>query len=272
MEKHESSSEMSPRSKRLRSRVERAALIIILFGLPLNTFSQTPEEAFSKGNELYRRGQFQEALRAYESILSQGYVSSELYFNMGNVYFRLNKIARAILSYERASRLRPGDPDVENNLKLAQLKTADRIDPVPELFVFSWLRALGSIISREIATAGFIVSWLLLFLSLSVLSVLKRLSFLSATRRIAVVAVVGVVVLGSFMGIHAWERSAGRDQAVILAPVVTAKFSPDEQGADAFVIHEGLKVRMSDSVADWEKITLPDGKVGWIRSEHCEKI
>ncbi len=254
------------------SRVHLVPLVWLLAVLCVPGIAQTPEELFSKGNEFYRKGQFDAALKEYNSILSRGFVSPELYFNTGNAYFRLNKISPAILAYERALRSGPHDPDVVHNLKLANLRTMDRIDAVPELFVFQWLRSVGGLLSRDAAEMVFMFSWLFLFVSLSVLSVLKRVSFLSLARRFVFAALLGVVISGGFMSIHSWEMSAGKDQAVIIVPVVTAKSSPDEMGADAFVVHEGLKVRTSDYVADWTKITLPDGKVGWIRSNHCEWI
>ncbi|MBI4428120.1 MAG: tetratricopeptide repeat protein [Ignavibacteriales bacterium] len=249
--------------------IVRAVFTFVVFD---HAFAQSPEELFSKGNESYRSGQFQAAVKEYESIINQGYSSSELYFNIGNAYFRLNKIAPAVLAYERAARIRPGDPDIVHNLKLANLKIIDRIDPVPELFIFQWMRIFGSLLSHESATTGFIMSWALMFISLSILSILKQVSFLSMTRWVVAVSLACVVAFGGFMGIHSWEASAGQNQAIIMAPVVTAKSSPDDQGVDAFVIHEGLKVQTSDAIADWKKIILPDGKVGWIRSDQCKTI
>ena len=253
-----------------RKGINAAFLMTLVAAFPL--FAQSPTDAFNRGNELYREGQFREALNEYETIMRQGYVSSELYFNIGNACYRLNKIAPAILAYERADRMSPSDPDVAHNIKLVNLKTLDRIDPVPELFVFQWLRTVAGILSQQTATTLFVLSWLFMFVSLSVLSVLKQLSFLAVTRWLVISSLAGVIVFGGFMGIHYWEINAGQGQSIIVATVVTAKSSPDDQGADAFVIHEGLKVRMTDTVGDWIKIILPDGKVGWIRSQHCERI
>ncbi|HLF19293.1 MAG TPA: tetratricopeptide repeat protein [Bacteroidota bacterium] len=260
------------RSTRLNSptRIGAAFLVIVMTIFPV--YAQTPVDAFNRGNELYRKNQFQEALNEYETIIKQGYISSELYFNIGNANFRLNRIAAAILAYARAARMNPNDPDLVHNIKLVNLRTLDRIDPVPELFVFQWLRAAGGIVSQKTSTAMFVLSWSFMFVSLSVLSVLKRISFLAATRWLVICSMGGVIVFGGFMSIQHWEINAGKDQSIVIAPVVTAKSSPDDQGTDAFVIHEGLKVRMTDTVGDWIKIILPDGKVGWIRTQHCERI
>ena len=99
---------------------------IVLFSCTV--LAQTPKDAFNRGNELYRAGKYQEAVKEYESIIKQGKFSAELYFNLGNAYYRDRQLARAILSYERAAQLHPNDPDIEHNLKLAYLKTVDRIE------------------------------------------------------------------------------------------------------------------------------------------------
>jgi len=236
------------------------------------SYPQTPTEAFARGNELYRKGQFQEALKEYESILAQGYVSADLYFNIGNSYYRLGKIAPAIVAYERANRLRPNDPDVLYNLKLVNLRTIDRIEAVPELFVFQWLRVLSGAIARETTTVLFAAGWSLFFLSLATMYAVRRSALVERVRWLVLTGFLGSLVFGGMLGLQYWETNATKDQSIISAPAVTAKSSPDDQSMDAFVIHEGLKVRTSDRVGDWLKIILPDGKVGWIRSNQCEQI
>ena len=235
-------------------------------------FAQTPGDAFQRGNEFYRAGRFQEALNEYENIRKQCYESPELYFNIGNVYYRFGKTAPAILAYERANRLRPGDPDIDYNLNLLNLKTVDRIEPVPELFVYQWLRVVARLLSNEITTNLFAASWLCLFLALTLMYIVRRIVFTEMLRWFALASLSGIVLLGGMWILQVWVENAERGQSIVTAQVVTAKSSPDDQSVDAFVIHEGLKVRQGDSVGEWIRITLPDGKVGWIRSMQCERI
>ncbi len=245
-----------------------AAVTVIFVSSAL---AQTAEDVFQHGNELYRAGKFQEATKEYERIIKQGAVSAELYFNLGNAYYRNEQLALAILSYERASLLRPNDPDIEHNLKLVYLKTIDRIEPVPEMFLIQWMRVAGSMISPVWVRILFIISWIVLFGSLAILYVVRHAYILRLTRILFFCALVSVVLWSVMMGIQSFQDTA-KDKAVVTAQTITAKSSPDVKSVDAFVIHEGVKVRLTDAVGDWVKITLVDGKVGWILSEQCERI
>jgi hypothetical protein len=194
-----------------------------------------------------------------------------VYHNLGNCYYRLGRIAPATLAYERAAKLDPTDPDVRHNLRLLSLKTIDRIEPVPELFIIEWIRSAGTVVSVSQAWDAFLVAWAALFLSLAVLFVSSSSSIIRLVRITALVAIVFVVATGTFSLMLRWaDRS--EHTAIVTSFAVTAKSSPDAQSVDAFVVHEGLKVRISDSVGSWVKITLPDGMVGWIQANQCEKI
>ena len=108
----------------------------ILFAIVCSgsVLAQTAVDEFERGNVFYRDGKYDQAAASYESILNQGPASSSLYFNLGNCYYRMGKIAPTILAYERALRLQPNDADTKHNLALVNLKTLDRIEPLPELF------------------------------------------------------------------------------------------------------------------------------------------
>jgi len=243
-------------------------LLVLLASL---ASAQTSEEIFNHGNELYRAGKFQEAIIQYEGILKQGYVSAELYFNLGNAYYRSEQLARAILSYERAAQLHPNDPDIEHNLKLVYLKTIDRIEPVPDMFIIQWMRVVGSLMSPETVRVLFILSWILIFGSLAVMYLVLRSDVLRIARMSFFIAVASVIIWAAMIGIQSFQETS-KDKAIITTQIVTAKSSPDTKAVDAFVIHEGVKVKLTDAVGDWVKITLIDGKVGWIPVEQCERI
>ncbi len=232
---------------------------------------QTPEEAFERGNEAYRAGRFEEAIGEYSGIISRGYVSAPLYFNLGNAYYRTGRMAKAILSFERGARLDPGDPDIEFNLRLANLRIVDRIEPVPELFLLGWIRTLVNLITPSTSAVLLAVFWTLAFGQLAAVNIIVS-SFWNALLRWGILAAAAfVLLLGLVFGMQINQLS-DRSEAIVTARSVTAKNSPDTESVDAFVIHEGLKVRLSDSVGEWVKITLADGKVGWIRSTELERI
>lgn len=233
--------------------------------------AQTASDDFERGNSLYREGKFDQAAAAYEAILNQGFAGAAVYFNLGNSYYRLGKVAPAILSYERALRLQPNDPDIKHNLSLVNLKASDRIEPLPDLFFVEWLRSFSVIIPLRTTVWLFVVAWVLLFGGLAAMYLLSWFSGLRFARAIAIGAFIALIPLIVLM-ISQVADSRSRDDAIVTAAVVTAKTSPDAQSLDAFVVHEGLKVRLSDNVAGWIKIVLADGKVGWVRAADCERI
>ena len=239
--------------------------------LNCTVLAQTPDDVFNRGNELYRAGKYQEAAKEYESIIKQGKSSAELYFNLGNAYYRDRQLARAILSYERAARLHPNDPDIEHNLKLAYLKTVDRIEAVPDMFLIQWLHAVGSLMPPETIRVVFIFSWVLLFGSLATMYLVLRPGVLHAIRILFFISCALVTLSAAMLGIQSF-RDTAQDKAIIIAQTVTAKSSPDTKAVDAFVIHEGVKVKLTDAVSEWVKVTLADGKIGWIPANQCERI
>jgi hypothetical protein len=233
--------------------------------------AQNSDDAFNRGNELYRAGSYQEASKEYESIIKQGVFSAELYFNLGNAYYRDHQLSRAILSYERAARLHPNDPDIEHNLKLAYLKTVDRIEPVPDMFLIQWMHAAGSLVPPEVIRGLFVFSWIMLFGMLATMYLVRRPDILRVARILFYISCVSVVLSAAMLGIQSFRDSA-QGKAIITAQTVTAKSSPDAKAVDAFVIHEGVKVKLTDAVGEWVKVTLVDGKIGWIPAEQCEHI
>jgi hypothetical protein len=244
---------------------------VVLMFFHCTVCGQTPNDAFNRGNELYRTGNYQEAIKEYESILKQGKFSAELYFNLGNAYYRERQLAHAILSYERAAQLHQNDPDIEHNLKLAYLKTIDRIEPVPDMFLIQWMRAAGSLIPSDTVRVFFVLSWVLLFGSLATMYLVLHQNILRAARMVFFTSFVLVALCAAMMGIQSF-RDTVQDKAIIITQTVTAKSSPDVKSVDAFVIHEGLKVKLTDAVGEWVKVTLVDGKVGWIPAGECERI
>ncbi len=246
-------------------------LCALVSGTILPAAAQTPTDFFTRGNEFYRAGQYDRAAAEYENILKRGYVSAEVYFNLGNAYYRENRLGLAILAYERAARLAPGDADIRHNLRLLSLKTVDRIEPVPELFLVQWIRSVAALTTPATALVVFLGGWGILFLSLAALYLVARPAIVRTVRWTALAGLLVGAVGGCLVGLQRLQDTS-RDEAIVTASVVTAKSSPDEHSVDAFVIHEGLKVNSTDAVGDWVKITLPDGKVGWVRAEECQRI
>lgn len=250
----------------------RASVLPILFVLfAALSYGQSSDSLFVRANDLYRAGGFDQAAQQYEAILAQGVVSGEVQFNLGNAYYRQGEVGRAILAYERAARLMPSDDDVRHNLHLSRLRAVDRIDPVPEFFFVSWLRVASEYIPVSRARVIFFAFWAILFGSLAVLYLGRSLALIKWSRLVFFISVPCALLFGILFfsqSVALREENAG----IIVTPTVTAKSSPDASGSDAFVIHEGLKVEMATTVDGWTRVTLADGKVGWVRMRDVEKI
>ena len=252
-------------------RLSAGYLVLLVLCVFFDGAAQTPDDVFLRGNELYRAGRFNEAVTEYASIARQGYVSAPLYFNLGNASFRSGDIAHAILWFERAARLEAGDSDIDFNLRLANSRIIDRIEPVPELFLLAWIRSLSTVTSFSTTIVLLLIAWTLVFAQLIAINLIGSSSFNAVFRWGIPATLVFVLILGVVFGLQ-MNRVSDRSEAIIVVQSVTAKNSPDSQSVDAFVIHQGLKVRVSDTVGDWARIMLADGKVGWIKSGELEQI
>ena len=249
----------------------RTLLLFVLFLtsylLPLTSHAVFKAEADSA----YVRGQYQQAIRDYEALLKQG-ASAELYYNLGNAYYRTENIPEAVLNYERALLLSPGDRDIRFNLQFARSKTFDKIVPESEMFFVTWYRSLVSLMSVD----GWARTALIALALTIVLLLVYLFSYRIWLRKTGFFG--GVVLLLLFVGsnIFAWQQKKdllNRKGAIIFAPAVTVKSTPAVNGTDLFILHEGTKVVITDgSMRDWKEIRIADGKEGWIESKHLRVI
>jgi tetratricopeptide (TPR) repeat protein len=233
--------------------------------------AQSPEQVFEEGNRLYQEKKFSEARKAYESLLNNGYLSGDLYYNLGNAYYKVGNIAKAILNYERGLRLVPNDEDLRHNLKLANLMVADRIEPTPRLFFWDYWDSIRGAFSVESITWITYGAYILVIGSIGIV-ILSR-SF--QTRKIAITGWAGSALVFIVLLLVCLVKISdlGRDDlAVVTHDIITIKNSPDAKSSDAFVLHSGVKVQITDRVNDWIKIRLADGKVGWMENNGAERI
>lgn len=232
---------------------------------------QTPEQQYQSANILFQQGKISEARDVYENILKSGYVSGELYFNLGNAWYRTGNISRAILNYERARKYIPGDEDLEHNLQLMNLMITDRIEPIPRLFVWDYWDALTGVFSlRGITWLAY--GLLVLTIVLVAGTILDRRYVVRKASLVASVVTGVLLVISAMIFTAKWTEVSRTDEGVLMAQVVSVKNSPDVKGTDAFVLHNGVKVRIVDAVAGWLKVRIADGKVGWVESSSIERI
>jgi tetratricopeptide (TPR) repeat protein len=218
-----------------------------------------------KGNTAYNKEMFSESIGHYLQVIDMGYESSELYFNLGNSYFKLNQMPEAILYYEKAAKLSPGNEDITYNLNLANSRIVDKIEPVPELFYTTWWKEVKNLLKTDNwARLGILLSiafWLLVLLFfISRAIILKKISFWAGIV-ILLLASLSILIANQKYNDEVYDR-----EGIIFTPTITVKSSPNENSVDLFVIHEGTKVSLTDEVEGWVEIKIADGSQGWVRS------
>ncbi len=231
----------------------------------------TPLHDFIKANQYYTKAQYDSAIAVYEFILNQGYESAQLYYNLGNAYFKMKNIPKAILNYERARLLSPQDDEINFNLQLAQNLVVDKITPLPELFLKKWWKNLKHFFSSNTWAIISLVSFgcMLIFFTLylfTIPGIIKKISFIL----IILMFLISIVAFSSAHSIKS-ERTT-HNTAIVMSSTVTVKSSPDENGTDLFVIHEGTKVWVLDQLGDWLRIKIADGNNGWLKTSDVERI
>lgn len=221
------------------------------------------EKKFAAANEAYENGDYQQAVIAYNDIIHNGFDSWQLYYNLGNAYYRLDSIGKSILNYERALRLAPNKQIVKDNLELAQSKTTDKIETLPKMFLIQWTQAVVRITTPR--------GWRIIFLTFFVLTLAALCIFLIAKdyrlRKAAFILTV-VLALPTIFSIFNAAISAknvtDNNKAVVIAPMIVVKSSPDAKSVDKFLLHEGTTLSIDDQQDQWWQISILDGKNGWI--------
>jgi len=248
----------------------KKAFYILIFLLSFISMAQN-ETLFDQGNALYNDGNYTEAIEKYQAILKQGQHSAELYFNIGNSYYKLNNIAPSIYYYEKALQLAPDDKDILNNISFARNMTIDVVDTIPEVGFSKLINNITNMMSFDAwskISVGLVIVFVILFLS-------YYFSHASTKKRIAFVVSLASIVLActslSF-AYHKYNLEKNDKPAIVFAKESQIKSEPNLRSSEAFKLHEGTKVQILDTVNNWKRIKLADGKTGWIVSEDIKAL
>jgi len=223
------------------------------------------------GNNHYLNREYDKAIDCYNRVIRMGYGAPDLYFNLGNAWFKMQDFPKAILYYEKAKILDPMDEDILKNLSIANSRIIDKIENIPEFFLKRWLSSLAVLLSPD---HWALVSLLIFTLSLASFFLyifsdgyhLKKMAFITG------VILVSLSLTGIFLMHKRKQLIMHSDAAIVIAPVVNVKSSPDEQGTSVFVLHEGTRVVLLDSVQQWKEVKIPDGNKGWVQDHNLAKI
>jgi tetratricopeptide (TPR) repeat protein len=243
-------------------------IIIILFSTLV--FSQN-NVAFEKANAFYNAGDYSAAIDAYKSILDQKEHSAELYYNLANAHYKLNNVAPSIYYYEKALLLNPNDKDILNNMAYAKNMTIDAIEIVPEVGFNKLIKTLTNSMSFD--------NWAKLGVGLVILFVILFLVYYfaqsTAKKRFAFITSVSSLILACLalaFAFNSYDLYQKNQPAIVFAKESQIKSEPNLRSVVSFEIHEGTKVQVIDTVSNWKKIKLSDGKTGWVSNEDIKMI
>lgn len=242
-------------------------MLVLVASLPMSVAAITKQNADTE----YLRGNYQQAISDYKELLSRG-VSADLYYNLGNAYYRSDNIAEAILNYERALELAPGDKDIRFNLQFARSKTIDKITGESEMFFVTWYHSLVNVMGVD--------QWAKMGIASIIFALILVLVYLFAPaialRKVGFFGSVAFLLIFLFSNLFAWQQKSllsSHTGAIIMVPSVSVKKTPVNSSADSFVLHEGTRVNITDkSMRGWAGIKVGDGREGWIPISKIEQI
>jgi tetratricopeptide (TPR) repeat protein len=242
-------------------------LFILLFVTQI-TWAQSP---FEQGNQYYQKENYQAAINRFESILESGKESAEVYFNLANAYYKLHQVAPAIYNYEKALMLNPNDEEIKTNLDFARKMTIDDIKVIPKV---GFQKLISDFTSQYHYDSWAWISVFFAFLFLAFFagyyfshqSIIKRVFFFGMF-----VWLLGMV-LAAASGFYERSRMEQERPGIIFAESTALKNEPKVNSPDATVLHEGTKVYILESIANWKKVELTDETTGWIEDSAIKEI
>jgi tetratricopeptide (TPR) repeat protein len=249
--------------------------IVLLFFVLLSILqikaNESLQDSIKKANKLYLSKNYEASAKTYNSIVKLGYQSPELFYNLGNAYYKANKIALAIVNYERALKLNPGFDDAQYNLEIANKLIIDKIEVVPEFFLTTWFKAIISVYSFNTWAYFSVFLFLLSLVFLGVYFFSKLLSFRKFSFFFALILFFLVIITFVFAQ-KQYQYQVKTKYAIIYETTVTLKSSPSESGTNIFPLHEGTKVQMLENVGEWTQVKIADGKQAWLKKENILEI
>lgn len=249
--------------------------LLVFIWLCVISLVSSAEEHYSsilqEANELYKKEQYEDAISAYNKVLSANYESAALYYNIGNAYYKTGGIPQAILFYEKSLKLNPGNSDCQHNLKLANQQITDSIDTIPTIFYKQWWTGIRGMFSPNLwgwiaILSLFAAAVKFAFFKTANNPQMKKLAFYAG------LSLVFIALLSTTFGLQLRNQIENSHEAIVFTPSLTVKSSPSNNSTDLFVIHEGTKVTVMEEIDDWIKISISDGNTGWIKSDDIEKI
>ena len=242
--------------------MKRLIFILSLFICSQNFAS---EQVFDQGNKQYANENYSAAISIYDSILTLGSESSELYYNLGNCYYKTKDWANTIWHYEKSLQLNNNEKTI-HNLELAKLKIIDRIEPLPQLFYKKWWINLTQTLSTKV--------WQILTLfGIGLILILQLFSqFTSLKSKLITKTLSGITVIILLITQTSYHNNFTKKEAIIFSETITVNSAPTSSSTNLFTLHAGSKVEITDVIGDWINIKIANGNSGWIVQNSIKEL
>ncbi len=245
----------------------KKAIVFFLVLISISALRANPQELFAKANQAYQAGDFNQAVVLYDSIVNLGYNHPETYFNLANAHYRLNHVGPAILNYEKALKLDPKNEEIQHNLALANKAVVDEFNVLPTPAIARITRDFSSIFSSS--------TWSVLGIVFLLATFLFSFLFLFVNQKSVFIAVAVITLFSAVLveGVAYQKYLFEQERFVVITSSNSyVKSAPATTAEDLFILHEGTKCKVLDEFDEWQKIKLPDGKIGWIKTETISAI
>jgi len=245
-------------------------LYILILLISFSGIAQN-ETLFEQGKEHYKNGKYQQAITSWMKILDNGEHSAELYFNLGNAQYKLNHIGPSIYYYEKALQLSPNDEDIKNNLAFAENAKIDSIEPLPQTVFSKWYKSIAEVFTFD----GWAIAAIIFSIFFVALFLFYYFAFSERRKRLLFVGSMfaGFLLIASLtMAFFTYGDYSKNQPAIIFASEIEVKTEPTMGSNVAFTLHEGTKVQISAQDGNWFRITLADGKDGWIPASDLKQL
>jgi tetratricopeptide (TPR) repeat protein len=246
--------------------------MVFLFLILANAITaQNVDSLFVVANNFYKNGNFKKAVETYKEIESSSLVSSELYYNLGNANYKLNKVGPTIYYYEKALKINPLNDDVKNNLVFAKRLALDNIEELPKTvfqkFNKNYLQKLSyNQWAIVVVVVSFLAALLFLLFYFAETPLRKRLYFVTSILSFI------VLITLLFITYNQYNTSKNNIEAIVFVEKTEVRNAPTLNSEEVFTLHEGTKVLVLDAIDNWKKIKLADGKIGWIIADELKLL
>lgn len=237
--------------------------LILLLGVLISFGNNKHDSLLVLANQQYDAGIYHEAIQNYQLIIDDNVESAQLYYNLGNTYYKIDDLASAILFYEKAKKLNPNDEDINYNLGIANSRIVDNIDSVPEIIFKRWWNQFYNMFSVNL-WARVAIGLFILTLVFAAIYLLARTRFIKKLFFTLGVLFLLVSIASYYVSYQKYYYSNTSKEAILFAPTITIKSRPNRNSVDLFVIHEGTKIYILEQIGEWVEIRIANGSVGWL--------